>query len=219
MTIPRLRACAAAALIPAIVFAQTPAEPVAPPTAPPTAPAPSPSPDAIPRSQSPAKPDAPAKSDATAPDASAAPDAGPLAGLSWLAGCWQGSVNQREFREQWLPLRGGILVGAGQSVLRGRMQDYQFLRLEPRSDVIYFSQFSADLKEVSFKLSDTVTDDRDTIYTFTNTGDAFPTRLIYRRGTGGWLYETIEGTLNGVERKVIYPLRRVDCESGEFIRQ
>jgi hypothetical protein len=42
---------------------------------------------------------------------------------------------------------------------------------------------------------------------------------VYRRGTEGWLYETIEGTLNGAERKVVYPLRRVDCESGEFIRQ
>jgi hypothetical protein len=112
-----------------------------------------------------------------------------------------------------------VLIGAGQSVLRGSMLDYQFLRLEPRPDGIYFSQFSGDRKETSFKLSNTATDDRDTIYTFTNIVDTFPTRLIYRRGTEGWLYETIEGTLNAVERKVVYPLRRVDCEGGEFIRQ
>ena len=34
-----------------------------------------------------------------------------------------------------------------------------------------------------------------------------------------WLYATIEGKLKGEERKVVYPMRRVDCESGEFIRQ
>jgi hypothetical protein len=165
-------------------------------------------------------PEGTGKPDATgASEAAAVPDPGPLAPLSWLAGCWQGTVNQREFREQWLPLRGGVLIGAGQSILRGRMQDYQYLRLEPKSDAVYFSQFSGDRKETSFKLSNTATDDLDTIFTFTNTGDAFPARLVYRRGTEGWLYETIEGTLNGAERKVVYPLRRVDCESGEFIRQ
>jgi hypothetical protein len=25
---------------------------------------------------------------------------------AWLEGCWRGAVNQREFREHWLPLRG-----------------------------------------------------------------------------------------------------------------
>jgi hypothetical protein len=128
-------------------------------------------------------------------------------------------VNQREFREQWLPLRGGMLIGAGQSVLRGRMQDYEFLRIEPRADGIYFTQFSGDRKETSFKLASTLTEDKDTIFTFANIADAFPARLIYRRGSEGWLYETIEGSLNGTDRKVIYPLRRVDCESSELLHR
>ena len=144
-------------------------------------------------------------------------DAGPLASLAWLEGCWQGTVNQREFREQWLPLRGGMLIGAGQQVLRGRLQDYEFLRLDARVDGVYFTQFSGDRKEMSFRLAGTTTDDKDTIFTFANTADAFPARLVYRRGTDGWLYETIEGTLDGSDRKVIYPLRRIDCESGELI--
>lgn len=143
--------------------------------------------------------------------------AGPLAPLEWLAGCWQNTVNQRELREQWLPLRGGMLIGAAQQVSRGRMQDYEFLRIESRADGVYFSQFSGDRKETSFRLSDTKTEEKDTIFTFTNSVDAFPQRLLYRRGIDGWLYETIEGTLNGSERKVVYPLRRVDCESGELV--
>jgi len=146
-------------------------------------------------------------------------DTGPLAPLAWLEGCWQGSVNQRDFREHWLPLRGGLLIGAGQSVLRGRVDDYQFLRLESKADGIYFTQFSGERKESSFRLATTTTDDKDTIFTFANTVDAFPARLVYRRGVEGWLYETIEGLLNGADKKVIYPLRRVDCESGEFIRR
>jgi len=146
-------------------------------------------------------------------------ESGPLAALAWLEGCWQGSVNQREFREQWLPLRGGLMIGAGQSVLRGRMQDYEFLRIEPRADGVYFTQFSGDLKQSSFRLAATTTDEKDTIFTFANTADAFPARLIYRRGIEGWLYQTIEGSVSGSDRRVIYPLRRVDCETGEFIHR
>jgi hypothetical protein len=158
-----------------------------------------------------------APADAATP-AVAPETSGPLAPLAWLEGCWQGNVNQREFREQWLPLRGGLLIGAGQTVLHGKMQDYQYMRIEPKSDGVYFAQFSGDRKETSFRLAGTQTADKDTIFTFANTAaDAFPARLIYRRGSEGWLYETIEGTLNGGERKVIYPLRRVDCETGEFI--
>jgi hypothetical protein len=171
----------------------------------PAAPGPAPAPP-------PAAP-ADAATPAVAPETS-----GPLAPLAWLEGCWQGNVNQREFREQWLPLRGGLLIGAGQTVMHGKMQDYQYMRIEPKSDGVYFAQFSGDRKETSFRLAGTQTADKDTIFTFANTAaDAFPARLIYRRGSEGWLYETIEGTLNGGERKVIYPLRRVDCETGEFI--
>src|SRR4029450_260577 len=96
----------------------------------------------------------------------AATEGSPLATLAWLEGCWQGTVNQHEFREQWLPLRGGLLIGAGQTVLRGRVQGYQYLRLEPKSDGIYFAQFSGDLKQASFRLASTTTEDKDTIFTF-----------------------------------------------------
>jgi len=173
--------------------------------------------------QQPAAPGAAAAPPPAAPADAATPAAapetsGPLAPLAWLEGCWQGNVNQREFREQWLPLRGDLLIGAGQTVLHGKMQDYQYMRIEPKSDGVYFAQFSGDRKETSFRLAGTQTADKDTIFTFANTAaGAFPARLIYRRGSEGWLYETIEGTLNGGERRVIYPLRRVDCETGEFI--
>ena len=190
-----LRICAFGALaLCAAASAQQPAAPEPAPAPPPGAPA-------------------EAATHAAAPETS-----GPLAPLAWLEGCWQGNVNERAFREQWLPLRGGLLIGSGQTVLRGKVQDYQYMRIEPRSDGVYFAQFSGDRKETSFRLAGTQTADKDTIFTFANiAADAFPARLVYRRGSEGWLYETIEGTLNGSERKVIYPLRRVDCETGEFI--
>ena len=142
---------------------------------------------------------------------------GPVAPLAWLGGCWQGEVNDREFGEQWLPYRGGMLIGAGQQVLKDATQDYEFMRIDARPDGVYFTQFSGDRREIAFKLASTTTDDKDIVFTFANVADAFPARLIYRRGTGGWLYETIEGPLNGVDKRVIYPMRRVSCETGAIL--
>jgi hypothetical protein len=62
-------------------------------------------------------------------------------------------------------------------------------------------------------------EDIATEYVFENPAHDFPQRIIYRRGSEGWLYATIEGKLKGEDRKVVYPYRRIDCESGEFIRQ
>ena len=78
--------------------------------------------------------------------------AAPLAPFEWLQGCWRGNVNQREFREHWLPARGGMLIGAGPADA-GQTQDYEYLRLETRADGMYFTQFSGDRKAVSFKLA------------------------------------------------------------------
>ena len=197
---PRLIApLLATACIAACAHAPSPPEPVRP--------AASPSQAAPPKST-------PAPAPQAAPPAA---DSGPVAPLAWLAGCWKGSVNQRDFREQWLPFEGGMLVGAGQQVMKGKMQDYEFLRIEARFDGIVFSQFGADGKETSFRLQGTTSDRNDTIFTFANTASTFPARLVYRRGADGWLYETIEGTLGGQDKRVIYPMRRVDCETGEFI--
>src|SRR4051794_2801687 len=90
---------------------------------------------ATPATPSPAAPAAPPAITAPPPASAGQPaapasvsDAAPapsptLASLDWLQGCWHGTVNQREFREQWLPQAGGMMIGAGQTVMQGRTQD------------------------------------------------------------------------------------------------
>jgi len=111
------------------------------------------------------------------------------------------------------------MVGAGHVVFQGKTQDYGYLRLETRPDGVYYVSISSAKKESSFKLTDTASDGKDTIFTFTNPGDEFPQRIVYRRGTEGWLYASVEGKVKGEEKKVIYPMRRVDCQSGDLIRK
>lgn len=162
---------------------------------------------------------APAPGAATPPLVVAPAAEGPLADFAWLAGCWRGSANQREFREHWMPLRGDLMLGTGHTVNGGRTQDYEYMRLEPRADGVHYLAAPMGQKEAAFRLSERSVDGPDTIFTFANAEHEFPQRIVYRRGGEGWLYIHVEGKLRGEERRVIYPLRRIDCESGELIRQ
>ena len=146
-----------------------------------------------------------------------APDLNSVAAMAWLDGCWGGNVNQRDFREQWSPLRGNLLVGMSSTVNQGTLQSFEYLRIESRPDGIYYVALPSGKSEDAFKLVSITTDDKDTIFTFSNPEHEFPQRIIYRRGTEGWLYATVEGKLKGEDHQVIYPMRHVSCETGEFI--
>jgi Domain of unknown function (DUF6265) len=147
----------------------------------------------------------------------------PLAPLAWLDGCWRGTVNEREFREHWMPLRGGLLLGVSQMVMGGKSLGYEFLRIETRSDGIYYVATPSGAAEGAYKFSgrtlDTEGDRNDEVFTFENATLEFPRRIIYRRATGGWLYAQVDGVVKGAERKVIYPMRRIDCATGAFIEK
>jgi len=142
-----------------------------------------------------------------------------LAPLSWLEGCWRGNVNDREFREQWLPLRGDLMVGVSHTVYEGKTQSYEYLRIENRADGVHYVAVPAKVGETAWKLEQTTVDGAITTFTFANPTLDFPRQLSYRRDIDGWLYATLDGKVQGVDRQVIYPMRRVDCESGDLIKK
>jgi hypothetical protein len=139
--------------------------------------------------------------------------------FAWLAGCWEGKVNQRDFREEWLPLRGEIMIGASQTAMLGKTLSYEFLRLEPRADAIYYIPMPSGRKDEAFKMVSRKTDGEDEIFTFENVSPEFPQRISYRRAVDGWLYAHVGGQVNGEAKEVIYPMRRVDCQTGTPIRK
>lgn len=217
-----------ALFVPLVAFAQAPAVPDARPT--PAAEAKDAAKEAAPAAQDapaaapvPRDAAAPAKDAPKAASKDAAPEelapTGPLAPLAWLSGCWRGEVNKREFREFWHPLRGNVMVGVSRNALPERTISFEYLRLEPRADGVYYVTASMGRNESAFKLASTRRDGTDEIFTFQRGGTEFPTSLTYRRGGGGWLYVEVAGQAQGKDHKVIYPFRRVGCESGEFIRK
>ncbi len=153
------------------------------------------------------------------PTAPAAAASGPLAAFAWLGGCWSGAVNQRDYREHWMPVRGNLLIGVSQTVMLDTTQGYEYLRLEPRADGVYYVAAPSGKKEEAFRLTEQTVDrtgDRvDEIFVFTNPALEFPQKITYRHTAGGWLYATVDGKVGGADRQVIYPMQRVNCESGE----
>lgn len=174
----------------------------------------------------PAAPAAPAAAPSAPAALSIAPGAQPVStditsvfSLAWLEGCWSGNVNQRSFREHWTPVRGSMLLGVGSTVFQGKVQDFEYLRIEQKPDGVFYVALPAGKNETPFRLMSITPDDQATLYTFSNAANDFPQEIVYRRATEGWLYATIQGKLKGEDRKVVFPMRRVDCETGDFIRQ
>lgn len=161
------------------------------------------------------------KPDSAPPETTPAAATGPLVQFAWLEGCWRGSVNQRDFREYWLPPRGELMIGASHTVSEGKTLDYEYLRLEPRADGLYYVNVAMGpgQKETAYKLIDRAMDQDDEVFTFASSGPEFPQNILYRHNASGWLYATVAGKLNGEEKTVIYPMRRVGCETGSVIRK
>jgi hypothetical protein len=146
--------------------------------------------------------------------------------LAWLRGCWAGNVNRRDFAEQWLPPRAGMMVGVSHSIVQdrrqaseSRTQDYTYLRLEARADGVYYVAIPSGKKEMPFKLTGVENDKGTQVFTFTGSGDAFPQRIVYRRTEGGLLFAQVAGKIDGQDKEVTYPMRHVDCMSGQAARE
>jgi len=181
-----------------------------------TAAAPGASPGAAPAAAAPGS----SSPSAMAP-APAAVTGDPLAAMAWLQGCWRGTVNQREFREQWLPPAGGMMIGASHTVMQGRTQDYEYLRLEAQPGGLRYVAVPSGQKEATFRFEGATRDEINPadIFTFANTVEGYPQRIVYRHGGEGWLYAQVEGAINGTPRNVTYPMRHVDCETGDVLHK
>lgn len=168
--------------------------------------------------QAPATPPA-VPSGGAANDKPADKPTGPLAPLAWMRGCWEGKVNQRDFREEWLPTAGDMMIGVSQTTLRDKTVDFEYLRLESRPDGVFYIVAPSGKNEAAFRLAGQTTSGGDEVFTFVTAtpGAEYPQRIIYRHASEGWLYATVEGKIKGVDKQVIFPMRRVDCQTGAVV--
>jgi len=158
------------------------------------------------------------QSPATAPNESPAATRGTLESLAWLAGCWRGNVNQREFREDWMPARGGMMLGVTQTVTQGATQDYAYLRIDKSAGgILQYVVLAPGQPELKFRYVASPNEPQGDELVFVGAAGTFPERIVYHRGEQGWLYASAEGRVRGEDKRVTYPLRRIGCESGALV--
>ena len=161
---------------------------------------------------------APAAPAANAPATPASPSLAPLA---WLAGCWRGAVNKREFREHWMPLRGGLIVGVEPHGDRGARRRASSTCGSSRGPTASTTSSRRPAQsETAFRL--TRRDQRRRgrrIFTFANPGNDSRRRSSTAAAARAGCTRTVEGKVKGADTQVIYPMRRIDCESGENIEK
>jgi hypothetical protein len=130
-----------------------------------------------------------------------------LAQLLWLAGCWERTAGERIVEEVWMAPRGGAMLGMSRTVVGGTLREYEHTRIEERDGLLVFTASPSGQATASF----TAIEVGAARVVFENRAHDFPQRVIYARAPDGSLAARIEGTVDGVERGVDFPYRRVAC--------
>ena len=130
--------------------------------------------------------------------------------LTWMAGCWELNVPQRQMTiaEHWMKPAGGTLIGMSRTVRGGKTTGFEYIRVETTSEgVDYVAKPSSNKGETRFKLVKSSASEA----VFENLAHDFPQRIIYRSQPDG-LFARIEGTQNGKLNGMDIPMKRVKCE-------
>lgn len=104
------------------------------------------------------------------------------------------------------------MLGVSRSVRDGKTVAFEFIRIVEQDDgELEFIASPSQQKTASFSM--TSIKDREVM--FENPDHDFPQRIIYRLISDQELLGRVEGTIDGAERVVDFPMRKIDCEGGQ----
>lgn len=134
---------------------------------------------------------------------------GDIEKLAWLAGCWRPASGDAGSGEQWTALAGNTLFGVSRTVKQGRTVEFEFMQLRylPDGTLVFIAQPSGQATTVFPLLR---ISDREAV--FENLQHDFPQRVTYAREGEAKLLASIEGTRQGVLRRIGFPMVRVSCD-------
>ncbi|HZS43916.1 MAG TPA: DUF6265 family protein [Blastocatellia bacterium] len=128
--------------------------------------------------------------------------------VAWIAGCWQAADDPGSV-EQWMRPAGNMMMGMSRTVMNGKVVAYEFLQIrqDANGDLYYIAK-PHNKPETPFKL----VIGTPTESVFENPDLSFPRRIIYRHENDGSLFARIEGTENGKQKAIDFPMKRVKCD-------
>jgi hypothetical protein len=128
--------------------------------------------------------------------------------LGWISGHWCQDDGRQRIEERWLDPRGGLLLGAGRTVVDGKATAFEFLRIEVRDGAVTLLAQPNGAPPVPFRLTASGAD----WGRFENPAHDFPKRVEYRRTATG-LHAQIAGPGRDGREQVI-PFDYLPCRDG-----
>lgn len=110
--------------------------------------------------------------------------------IAWLAGNWRLEKSGRVIEEQWMAPAGGVMLGMGRTVSKGRVLEYEFTQIRegPGGELFYIAIPSGQ-KETAYKILSLA----DTAVVFENKEHDFPQTVGYELQADGSLLAYLDG--------------------------
>jgi hypothetical protein len=128
----------------------------------------------------------------------------------WLAGCWAAVGGEAGSNEFWMAPAGGTMFGIGRTVRGGATRQHEFMQLRDTPQGVVFIALPSGQSQASFPAERI--GPRSAV--FHNPTHDVPQRVIYESPDDDTLNARIEGQLNGKQRTVPFPMKRVACPLG-----
>ena len=128
-----------------------------------------------------------------------------IASLGWIAGHWAGPVGRAQSEEHWIPPAAGAMLGVSRTIVKDRMVAFEFLRIEKRTDGIFYVAQPGGRPPTEFKLTQSTA----TSAVFENPKHDHPKVISYRLEGGDTLVAKIEGDEGGQHKVQEFKFKRI----------
>lgn len=125
--------------------------------------------------------------------------------LGWLAGHWCSEQGDRRVDEVWLPQAAGAIHGLSRTVAGGRIESFEFMRIEAAAGKTIFLAQPNGASATEFALVEQGAQHAS----FANPAHDFPNRVDYRRD-GDRLHAKISGPGQEGPMEIPFDYRRCD---------
>jgi hypothetical protein len=126
--------------------------------------------------------------------------------VAWIAGCWDATRGTRHVTEHWLAPEGGTMMGVSRTTSGDKTTEWEFLIIRQSEKGLEYVAKPSRQPEATFTASTATANE----VVFENPAHDFPKRIIYKRN-GDALTASIEGPMNGQNRKIDFPYKKASC--------
>ena len=128
--------------------------------------------------------------------------------VAWIAGCWDSTRGTRHVAEHWMPPEGGTMIGVSRTTAGEKTTEWEFLIIRQGAKGLDYVAKPARQPEATFTAARATANE----VVFENPAHDFPKRIIYKRD-GDALTASIEGPMNGQNRRIDFPYKKASCGS------